>query len=385
MLLEAAGVQVVGFEARDRVGGRMHSVRVEGGFYEAGAEWIDAADQRVLSLLAELGMEPEPGPHGVDWAILGGVRMTRQEAVEAFRSEWEALELASDELTLDLDLPPSANVLYGALDGDSLASLVARACSLPGRTWVEAHLRSQVGEELSGVGLLGWLCRRMAGELQGSAYRFPAGSSVVCEAMASRVAGPLHLNSPVANLEKLTEEFDRVVLALPPPMLLRLAPLWSEEKSDALEAFQMSRVKKIALEFRRPFWRESGWSGCWVSDGPIRQLWDGSRGERHFLMAYLPGNSAARSVEEVLTEIQKHCPFVTTEFLGATEYRWCDDSWAGGGFSVHPPEYMLSHWDALIRAEGALYFAGEHTALLNGFVEGALESAERVAQEVLTS
>ena len=31
--------------------------------------------------------------------------------------------------------------------------------------------------------------------------------------------------------------------------------------------------------------------------------------------------------------------------------------------------------------EGRIHFAGEHTALWSGFIEGALESAERVISE----
>ncbi|HEY0533148.1 MAG TPA: FAD-dependent oxidoreductase [Actinoplanes sp.] len=34
------------------------------------------------------------------------------------------------------------------------------------------------------------------------------------------------------------------------------------------------------------------------------------------------------------------------------------------------------------RAEGRLHFAGEHTSLKHSWIEGALESAERVALEV---
>ena len=32
---------------------------------------------------------------------------------------------------------------------------------------------------------------------------------------------------------------------------------------------------------------------------------------------------------------------------------------------------------------GSIHFAGEHTALWSGFIEGALESAERATKEIL--
>ena len=42
----------------------------------------------------------------------------------------------------------------------------------------------------------------------------------------------------------------------------------------------------------------------------------------------------------------------------------------------------MSLWPHIARAEGRIHFAGEHTSLWPAFMQGALESGERVAREI---
>ena len=57
---------------------------------------------------------------------------------------------------------------------------------------------------------------------------------------------------------------------------------------------------------------------------------------------------------------------------------WINDPWARGAFSYMPVGFA-STWPVTF---GRIYWAGETTAKWNGFIEGALESAERVAKEI---
>jgi monoamine oxidase len=47
------------------------------------------------------------------------------------------------------------------------------------------------------------------------------------------------------------------------------------------------------------------------------------------------------------------------------------------------PGYVVNHRRFIAAPAGRIHFAGEHTASWTGFMEGALESAERVTKEVL--
>jgi len=58
-LLERNGISTAVYEARPRVGGRVHTVdHGDGVRYEAGGEWIDSDHHRVLGLTREVGVAP---------------------------------------------------------------------------------------------------------------------------------------------------------------------------------------------------------------------------------------------------------------------------------------------------------------------------------------
>jgi monoamine oxidase len=47
------------------------------------------------------------------------------------------------------------------------------------------------------------------------------------------------------------------------------------------------------------------------------------------------------------------------------------------------PGEVTTHWQALMNSAGRLFFAGEHATALQGFMEGAVESGQRVAATIL--
>src|SRR5262245_4697340 len=54
--LSDAGVDVVVLEARDRVGGRTHSVMEDGRLIEYGGQWLGPTQNRALALVEEFGL-----------------------------------------------------------------------------------------------------------------------------------------------------------------------------------------------------------------------------------------------------------------------------------------------------------------------------------------
>ena len=59
------------------------------------------------------------------------------------------------------------------------------------------------------------------------------------------------------------------------------------------------------------------------------------------------------------------------------------ERWSRGAFVVFHPGQMTTMMPEMGRPEGRVHFAGEHTSAWMGWMEGALESAERVAREVM--
>jgi monoamine oxidase len=153
----------------------------------------------------------------------------------------------------------------------------------------------------------------------------------------------------------------------------------------------MSRAIKIALEFREAWWNEENWSASLHCDLPIQQTWDGTKGERPIIHCYICGADAefflkhSRPVRMAATQLGEIFPKALEQFETGVMYDWISDSFALGAFSHMAPGYVMTHLKHIAAPVGPVHFAGEHAAAWNGFIEGALESAERAVQEVLNA
>jgi monoamine oxidase len=151
----------------------------------------------------------------------------------------------------------------------------------------------------------------------------------------------------------------------------------------------MSRTIKLSFEFRTRWWLEEGWGGSMQCDLPIQQTWDGSRGGKAILNAYVCGLACdlwAQHPDPIawgIEQLTSLFPVAKDQFVSGNIFDWNSDPFARGGFSHTAPDYVLNHMRHLPTPAGRIYFAGEHTSPWLGFIEGALESAERVCREIV--
>ena len=84
-LAEAAGLKVLGLEARDRVGGRVHTIAPAGFPLDRGAEWLHSADRNPLSPIAQrLGFSVHRRPP--EWTS----RLSRSGETAEAEADWLA-------------------------------------------------------------------------------------------------------------------------------------------------------------------------------------------------------------------------------------------------------------------------------------------------------
>lgn len=407
LALADAGVQAYLFEAQDRIGGRLHTVRLPNGLaYEAGGEWIDADHERILGLLKRFGQEPvvsdqRPGRvyHGGAWCLENDLWP------DAARDE-AAVEDECDHQILDLDPVPWDNLLSADLDDRDVASFIHEHAKSPrGRWWLEATARSDEGDEPNRISLLGWLVNYMhyteRDPLAMSRFRFPEGAQAFCERMVQESGWTPQLGNPLRKISWSDDSalltfdrgimaFDRVILAMPPTALSRIEfePAMPEFFEDAVTSIPMSRTLKICLEFREKWWEAHGFRGRMMMDSPLGQCWDGSLAERPVLNCYVCGDGAALyasladPVGSAVSELAERFPEARETFVGGAIHNWMEHPYAGGGFPTTPPGTVLSCLETLRHPLGCVHFAGDHVADWMGFIEGALESGERVAKEV---
>jgi monoamine oxidase len=404
-LLELAGHDVTVFEARARVGGRLETTALANGFYESGAEWIDADHRRVLALIRSFGLEPQAEQQWPGRLLKNGEFAPEDSPWPDAAADAEAVHEAAAGLASRIPATPWSWEQAEEMDLQTLGEFLDHHCISPRGRWLcEAVQRSDEGEDPARVGLLGWLVgyrhylAREEGDM--SLYRIPGGAQGLCEKMAARLKRPPVLERAVRSVEThdghveiwMDGEMafaDRLVMALPVPALqaVEFFPDLEMETEAAWHGMGMARAIKVAFEFDRPFWEDHGPARL-LADLPFQQIWSGGQDGAHVLTAYICGDQAERiggqvnPVPGLLKALDEALPGAAAAFRNGWVHNWISDPWAGGAFSSLPPGSVQTSLPHLRRPIGRIHFAGEHTANWMGFIEGALESAERVAQEI---
>ncbi|MBX3117707.1 MAG: FAD-dependent oxidoreductase [Fimbriimonadaceae bacterium] len=406
-LLQRAGLDVAVFEARNRVGGRLYTFEDGELAFEAGGEWIDADHERCLQICQAYELEPEPS-HGWPGRVVYQGQWSNEVELWSDALEDELrLDAAAHELIRNLEPEPWKNWQAEDLDNTSLGDFVRTNCqSERGKWWLTNKYRSDEGDELGNISLLGWLCGYMhyvdRESDAMSAYRVPGGIQRLLEKIAEDLHGPLYLGKTLRRVDNHDDEVilhfddgivkcDRAVLALPPRTLEQIVftPALTTGKRCAIEACPMSRIVKIAMAFESPWWEELDWTGRLHCDSKLQQIWNGTRGEVPVLNAYICGDDAVWWAQQdnaariAAASLAEYFPIAKEEYVRGWTFDWASDPYCYGGFSHMSPGYALGHMKHIATSEDRIHFAGEHTALWTGFIEGAFESAERVAAEVI--
>lgn len=406
--LEERGVEVALFEARDRVGGKLLTISGPNGLcYDAGGEWIDADHTRILALAAELGMVALQTPRWPGLICYRGETCHEDDIWPDALEDEVRFESAARQLVESMDPIPWKNVELADFDERTLDDFIREmAHSERGRWWLTAKYRSDEAEDPSRIGLLGWLVgyrNYIAREPDAaSAYRIGGGMGTLFEALAATLKTSIHTEQSVQRIIQMGDRavlqfgdgeatVDRVILALPPPALERIVfdPPLCPQTRCAIEACGMSRGIKICLEFDRHFWHDEDWNGSLICDMPIQQCWDGTKGERPVLNFYIGGEETQfwinhpKPAAEALRQLAEIFPSAADHFVEGLLFDWVGDTFARGAFSHLAPGYVMKHMQHISKPNGLIHFAGEHTAMWVGFIEGALESGERAAAEVI--
>jgi monoamine oxidase len=158
---------------------------------------------------------------------------------------------------------------------------------------------------------------------------------------------------------------------------------------------QGSVVKCMAV-YDRPFWRERGLSGQLTSTrGPVSVGFDNSPpdGTPGVLLAFLEGRAARAGAalddgarrEIVLDSLARAFGPEAKRPQHYVDKAWPNDQWSRGCYGgFMPPGAWLDHGEALRTPIGPIHWAGAETAAVwNGYMDGAVSSGRRAANEVI--
>jgi monoamine oxidase len=248
-------------------------------------------------------------------------------------------------------------------------------------------------------------------------YRFRHGTDVLPLAIASHLGASIRYESVVSDIaqwhsgvsvgcvgDKARYDADYLICTLPFSVLRSIAvvPAFSAAKTAAIQSLQYTSVTRVFLEFTERFWQRDGYSGTAATDLPARAgesragVWiedatAAQQSTRGILDCYFTGPTAREleqlvlsdQIELVLSCVEQVYPGARTFYSGhAMTKSWDADAFAKGDYCWYSPGQMTTLTPVIGAHEGRIHFAGDHTSALPGWIQGALESAVRVANEV---
>jgi monoamine oxidase len=417
--LDRRGFDVTVLEARDRVGGRVLTVRDPGGLHaEAGGEFVDTLHHEVRSYCERFGLPLRLSYGGTLDSLVwrNGVRIPgpefRTPAVQRQLRDWYAgvLDVAQRIVASD-----PARGAARRLDRETAQLTIDRArLGSRARFLAERRIRADYGVDPDQLSLLFYLLSERIEYDQPDAgvekFRIADGSDALATAFAARLRRAPLLEAPVREISHgpsgvtvtagtETYEADACVLAAPPPAVRRIAidPAPRGALGAALDQLELCPVVKTLVSYRRRFWAERGDSGDLASDLRIDSTWDGSLGQGAaggILIAYTPGRVGARLARTpeaqriALSErdLEKVWPGAGKLQTNARSFPWPAEPYSGGAWTTYAPGQVARLWaplhDGTPRIGGRIVLAGEHTDRLTGYMEGAIRSGRRAADTV---
>lgn len=424
--LQRAGWQVTVLEARERVGGRVHSIRKfsNGLVAEGGGEYIDSHHSRMLSLAKEfhlsLGQVGSWQGQSGDWGAFenkGGALDNKELWGTNLTVEYEKMWRALSELGKLVEDPhhPTLTPGAGELDKQSALDWINRQEVHPlGRNMFIQHIRSEYTCEPQNFSLLD-LSRNAALYYQDpnkwpTTYRIIGGNDQLPQMIAKQLSD-VRLNAVVTSIrvesEKTTITYrqDDSHHTLESSFAILAIPLTTARQIDfhsSLPAVHQKMVNeitygavtKVMIEYRKRFWLEQKWNGRLFTDGPIVLTWDATShipSEHGIITAYTGGMPGAKlsqlsDDERILTAVS----FIDDLFPGSQKLientatvAWRNEAFTQCSYMALAPGEVTAYWETLFTPAGRLYFAGEHATPIQGFMEGAVESGQRTAQNIM--
>lgn len=417
--LLAGGARVTLIEAGDRVGGRARTVRrfANGQIAESGAEWIDTDHVRMLSLVRRFGLQLEG--EGSVWTLLrrylyrDGRLLTAADLdelqpslrgqLDEYQGRFETFAEGIVDPSRPQDHPDAAEI-----DSWSMAD-VAEQCGLGdvARLFSQRNAQGEFAEEPNSVSAL-FVAQQRAltagADHEVRSHRLVGGMSQIAERWAATLPdGVLHTGDPVVAIEWSSDAVavrtatsvltaDRVVLACALPALRRieLRPGFPALLAQAVDELGYGTVTKTALQFSHRTW-PTGYANNDLASQRVYEPTVDQPGDEGILMAYTGGDGGRRLAEfDEETRMRLVGDDLATMYglsepIAGFSRAWSEHERFGCSYAAYQPGQVCRFWEVLRQPCGPVRLAGEHVATCTGYLEGAVESGETVAEWALQS
>jgi monoamine oxidase len=428
--LQQKGREVVLLEARMRPGGRVHTLREpfsDSLYAEAGAIFVYDVHNLVQKYVRQFGLTLDeiPARHMSGMYHVRGklvrnpespsaawpLQLSAAEAragLYAMQSAYLYKDLATPEEARSPNWPPAR---LRDLDGMSVADMMRRrGASEEAVSLLRLGYPDLWGDGIETVSALSLI--RDASIMHGTQKQFTirGGSSHLPRALASKLKDRIRYGAAVTKIEPLSGavrvsyrqgglerriEANRVICTLPFTVLrtIPVEPAFDAEKTRAINELATTSVTRVFVQQKVRTWEQAGITGSATTDLPImwtRDVTFNQPGPRGLLESYMAGPQARRAgsmkeedrIAMALEHLAKIYPGLREHHEGGASYTWDADPWAKGDYAYLKPGQSLTILPHVARPAGRVHFAGDHASPSPGWMQGAMESALRVVEEV---
>lgn len=435
--LSQRGYKVTVIEARDRIGGRIFTLKkpfVDDQFAELGGELVGDGYKRMLGYAQKFNVPFEEVPSEFETGgsvtnLQGGIGTTAILKGKLYpigsSLEPHPYDLQGDEAKM---LPSSLLIRHlrlmvrevagsaekiAELDKISLAdALRKRGASETAIKLMNISLNYNSIETVSAGGVMFEMQRRMsagtkANRVIGGNFEIPkaiyekakkSGAKFILQAKIKKIS---HSKNSVSvsfqdkkgKIQNL--KADKLICTIPFSVLreVQFLPSLPESKMSAINQLQYTQMTKIFLQGSRFEWDSRNIGSSIWTDTPLERIFAnaGQRGdERGIFTVWAEGEGAnvfdklndAERQNWTKNEFEKVLPFMKNAIERTAVKSWTNDEFAKGSYAYFSKGQFTSLKPNIKTSVGAIHFAGEHTAENAPGMEGALESAERVVEEI---
>ncbi len=403
--LAEAGRKVLVLEARDRVGGRILTLRDQGEILELGAEFIHGRPAELWDLIGEAGLETY-ALDGKDFCRKSGKLKKCDEIGEVFKflnglQKWKGVDLAF------ADYPPLEKL------------------SQEKRDEVIQYVQSFNAADYRHIGVHALAVQQRAEKEIASekVFRVREGYDRVPEFVANKVreaGGRIELSRTVERIEwergnvrvyvrdggELAQySAAKAIIALPLGVLQHLGVVFDPVPAPLIAANQlaMGPVRRFTLLFRERWWathekvKLPKLSFLFAQDAMPPVWWTAHPWETHTLTGWIGGPRSAAfdqftreqvgdaACKELAKIFGMPLAMLRGQLISCATHDWQADPLSCGAYSYVPAGALDSVLKMATPVEQTLYFAGEHTDTTGhwGTVHAAMRSGIRAAKQVL--
>jgi len=297
--------------------------------------------------------------------------------------------------------------------------------------WIEANTMSRPAREMLDMALGGtytsagsetsllWMLLQMgsgggptfviSGKGGAQDARPVGGMGAIYRPIATELGDALHLSQPARQIaqdadgvtvsaDDLTVRARRVIVAIPLAVATSIAyePVLPVDRALLHQRMPSGAVLKISIVYDEPFWRADGLSGQSAAPGsPATLTIDActDTGNPGIICVITEGPAARRltKLDEaerkavVIGELVDRFGSKANAPLEYHEQNWTLERYSGGGMIGHAPTGVLTEFGYTLREPcGRVHWAGtESSAVMCGWIDGAIRSGERAASEVM--